>query len=138
MRIAHGDDEQNASQDSYLNNLLLSIVGLLVSVSLVNTLALATLQRRAELAMLRRVGATAGQLGAAAAWQAAGLTIIGVVIGVAALTATVTTVAEASAGSPVPSIPWPAVTVILGLVALLTGLAILAPTMGMLTKRRGA
>jgi len=130
--------EQSASQDSYINNLLLSIVGLLVSVALVNTLALATLQRRRELAVLKRVGATAGQLTGAAAWQAAGLTLIGVVLGIAALTATVTTVAEASAGSPVPFIPWPSAAVIVGLVTLLTGLAILAPTMRMISKHKGA
>jgi uncharacterized membrane protein len=37
-----------------------------------------------------------------------------------------------------PSIPWPSVTVILGLVTLLTGLAILAPTIRMITKHKGA
>jgi putative ABC transport system permease protein len=136
--VVNAQYEQNTSQDSYINNLLLSIIGLLVSVALVNTLALATLQRRKELAVLRRVGATASQLAAAAAWQAAGLTLIGVVLGIAALTATVTTVAEASTGSPMPSIPWPSVTVILGLVTLLTGLAILAPTIRMITKHKGA
>jgi putative ABC transport system permease protein len=97
-------------------------------VALVNTLVLATLQRRQELAVLRRIGATPVQLAAAATWQAAALTLIGVVLGIAALTATVTSVSEASAGSPVPYIPWPPVAVILGIVALLTGLAILAPT----------
>jgi putative ABC transport system permease protein len=136
--VVNAQYEQNTSQDSYINNLLLSIIGLLVSVALVNTLALATLQRRKELAVLRRVGATASQLAAAAAWQAAGLTLIGVVLGIGALTATVTTVAEASTGSPMPSIPWPSVTVILGLVTLLTGLAILAPTIRMITKHKGA
>jgi hypothetical protein len=88
--------------------------------------------------VLKRVGATAGQLAGAAAWQAAGLTLIGVVLGIAALTATVTTVAEASAGSPVPFIPWPSAGVIVGLVTLLTGLAILAPTMRMISKHKGA
>jgi putative ABC transport system permease protein len=107
-------------------------------VALVNTLALATLQRRKELAVLKRVGATVGQLAAAAAWQAAGLTIIGVVLGIAALSATVTTVAEASTGSPVPFIPWPSAGVIVALVMLLTGLAILAPTITMISKHRGA
>jgi putative ABC transport system permease protein len=136
--VINAQYEQSVAQDSYINTLLLSIIGLLVSVALVNTLVLATLQRRAELAVLRRVGATAGQLAAAAAWQAAALTLIGVVLGIAALTATATTVSEASGGSPVPSIPWPTVTVILGLVTLLTGLAILAPTMRMIAKRRGA
>jgi putative ABC transport system permease protein len=126
--VVNAQYEQSASQDNYINNLLLSIIGLLVSVALVNTLVVATLERRRELVMLRRVGATAGQLTAAAAWQAAGLTLIGVVLGIAALAATVTTVSWATTGSPVPYIPWPSVTVILGIVTLLTVLAILAPT----------
>jgi putative ABC transport system permease protein len=126
--VANAQYQQGAAEDTYIDNLLLSIIGLLVSVALVNTLVVATVQRRHELALLRRVGATAGQLAAAAAWQAAGLLIIGVIIGVAALTATVTTASAAVTGSPVPFVPWPSVAVILGVIALLTGLAVLLPT----------
>jgi putative ABC transport system permease protein len=129
--VVNAQYEQSSSQDSYIDNLLLSIIGALASVALVNTLVLATLQRRKELAVLGRIGATPLQLAAAAAWQAAELTLIGVILGIAALTATVTTVSEASVGSPVPYIPWPSVTVILGIITLLTGLAILAPTIRM-------
>jgi uncharacterized membrane protein YhaH (DUF805 family) len=64
--------------------------------------------------------------------------LIGVVLGVAALTATVTTVARASTGSPVPAVPWPAVAVLLGLVTLLAGLAVLLPTTGMTLQRKPA
>jgi putative ABC transport system permease protein len=134
--VANAQYEQSSSQDFYIDNLLLSIIGALASVALVNTLALATLQRRNELAVLRRIGATPLQLAAAAAWQAAGLTLIGVVLGIAALTATVTTVSKASTGSPVPYIPWPSVTVILGIITLLTGLAILTPTTRMAVQHK--
>jgi putative ABC transport system permease protein len=126
--VVNAEYEQGAAEDSYIDNLLLSVIGLLVSVALVNTLVVATVQRRHELALLRRVGATAGQLAAAAAWQAAGLTLIGVILGIAALTPAVTTAAEAATGSAVPYVPWQAMTVILGVVTLLTGLAVLLPT----------
>jgi putative ABC transport system permease protein len=124
--------EQN-SQDSYIDDLLLSIVGLLVSVALVNTLAVATVARRKELGVLRRVGATTGQLVAAAACQAAGLILIGLVLGIAGQIATVTTVSEAVTGS-LPYIPWLTVIAGVGLVGAVTGLAMLAPTLRMVTQ----
>ena len=134
--VVNAQYEQSTSRDSYIDNLLLAIIGLLVSVALVNTLVMTTVQRRKELAVLRRVGATARQLAAAAAWQAAGLTLIGVVLGIAALTATVSTVSKASTGSPIPYVPWPSAAVILGIITLLAGLAILAPTAGMVMRRK--
>jgi putative ABC transport system permease protein len=134
--VANAQYEQDASQDSYVNDLLLSVVGLLVSVALVNTLVVVTLQRRKELAVLRRVGATTRQLLTAATCQAGGLILIGVLLGIVAQIATVTTVSKAISGSPAPDIPWPSVTIILGLVALLTALAVLAPTARMVLQRK--
>jgi putative ABC transport system permease protein len=126
--IANAQYQQSTSQDSYVDNLLLSLIGLLVGVPLVNTLVVATLRHREELAMLRRTGATTRQLLAGATCQAAAVSIIGVVLGIAAQFATVAAVSAVITGSPVPSIPWPSVTVILALVTLLTGLSILVPT----------
>jgi putative ABC transport system permease protein len=136
--VANAQYERSTSQDSYVNNLLLSVFGLLISVALVNTLAVATLQRRKELAVLRRVGATARQLVAAAAWQAGGLIIIGAVLGIATQSPTVITVTRATTGSLMPDIPWQSVIIILGLVTLLTGLAILGPTARMVMRRKDA
>jgi putative ABC transport system permease protein len=136
--VANAQYQQSASQDSYVDNLLLSLIGLLVGVALVNTLVVATLRHREELGMLRRIGATTRQLLATMTCQAAAVTLIGVVLGIAAQLATVTAVAAMVTGSPVPTIPWPSVTVILGLVVLLTGLAILTPTMRMITRHEDA
>jgi putative ABC transport system permease protein len=134
--VANAQYEQSASQDSYINNLLLAVVGLLVSVALVNMLVVVTLQRRKELAVLRRIGATTRQLVAAATWQAGGLTLIGAFLGIVAQISTVATVSEALTGSPVPDVPWPSMAAILGLVTLLTGLAIIAPTTRMVTQHK--
>ena len=134
--VANAQYEQDASQDSYVNDLLLSVVGLLVSVALVNTLVVVTLQRRKELAVLRRVGATTPQLLTAATCQAGGLILIGVLLGIVAQIATVTTVSKAISGSPAPDIPWPSVTFVLGIVALLAALAVLAPTARMVLQRK--
>jgi putative ABC transport system permease protein len=126
--VANAQYLQSTSQDSYVDNLLLSLIGLLVGVALVNTLVVATLRHRDELEMLTRVGATTRQLLATMTCQAAAVTLIGIVLGIAAQLATVTAVSTMLTGSPVPSIPWSSVIVILGVVALLTALSILAPT----------
>lgn len=94
---------------------------------------MATLQGRHELALLRRVGATTGQLLAMTVWEAAEVTVVGVLLGAGAAAAATAAVAKALTGSPMPSIPWAAVAVIGGLVVALTAVAVLAPTVRMLT-----
>ena len=82
--VINAQYEQETSDDSSVNNLLLAIIGLLASVALVNTLVVVTLQRREELAVLRRVGATVRQLVATGTCQAIGLILIGVALGIIA------------------------------------------------------
>lgn len=97
-----------------------------------NTLVVATLQSREELALLRRVGATAGQLLAMTTWQAAEITLVGVLLGAGAAAVAVVAVTKALTGSWLPYLSWAPAAVILGPVVLLTGLAMLAPTTRML------
>jgi putative ABC transport system permease protein len=130
--VANAQDELLTSQTSYLNDLLLALIGLLAAVALVNTLVVATLQSREELALLRRVGATAGQLLAMTTWQAAEITLVGVLLGAGAAAVAVVAVTKALTGSWLPYLSWAPAAVILGPVVLLTGLAMLAPTTRML------
>ncbi len=133
--VANAQYELLNSQTSYANDLLLALVGLLAGVALVNILVVATLQGREELLLLRRVGATVRQLLAMTVLRAAGITIVGVVLGAAAQIAAVVAVSKALAGSSIPYIPVASAGVILGLVVLLVGTATLGPTLRLLARR---
>jgi putative ABC transport system permease protein len=134
--VASAQYEQSSGQDSYINNLLLSVIGLLVGVALANTLVVATRQRQNELAVLRRLGATTGQLLASLACQAGAVVLIGVALGAAAQAGPVTTVSRALTGSAGPYIPWPSVAVLLGLVTLVAAASMTLPVIGMTTQPR--
>jgi putative ABC transport system permease protein len=132
--IANAQDDLLNSQTSYADDLLLALIGLLAGVALVNTLVMATLQGRDELALLRRVGATVRQLLAVTAWEAAEVALVGVILGIGAAVITVIAVAKALTGSSVPYITGGPAAVVLGVVVGLTGLAVLAPTTRMLSQ----
>lgn len=126
--VANAEYDVLDSQTSYLNNLLLVLIGLLAAVALVNILVLATLQGGDELGLLRRVGATASQLIALAAWQTAIVAITGVVLGAAACAFAVCVIAKALTGSWMPFVGTGTTAVIISAVLTLTGLATLLPT----------
>lgn len=76
--------EQEARVDRVLQ-LALALVALAVVIAVVgvaNTLALVTLERRRELALLRAVGASAGQVRAVVRWEAVVVALVGSVTGV--------------------------------------------------------
>ncbi len=125
--VANAQDELTDTQTSYANDLLDALVGLLAAVALVNILVMAALEGRDEQVLLLRVGATVGQLIAKAAWEAASVTLVGVVLGAAAASAAVVGVSKALTGSWAPSIPAASVAVIVGTVVVLTSLATLLP-----------
>ena len=100
---------------------------MLASVTVVNTLLMTTLDRRQGLALLRRVGATAGQLLRVTAWQAALLAVTGILLGLAAGGITLTSMTRAIPGS-LPYIPVPAAVVVTGAVLALTLAGTMLPT----------
>lgn len=130
--VANAQDELLNSETSYANDLLLSLIGLLAGVALVNTLVMATLQGRDELVLLRRVGATVRQLLAMTAWEVVEVTLLGVLLGAGAAASAIVAISKALTGSWMPYITWEPVALILGIVVALTGLAVLAPTARML------
>ena len=83
-QLADAQDQQLQSQTDYLNNLILLSILLLAVVTVVNTLVMTTVDRRQALLLLRRVGATTGQLLRATAWQSALLAVTGIALGIAA------------------------------------------------------
>jgi putative ABC transport system permease protein len=115
---------QAAAQDGFANNLIL---GLVAAVALVNTLAVATVERRRALRLLGRVGASRGQVAAAFGWHALFVTVTGVVAGVAAGAVTLVAVTRAATGTWVPFIPLaPAAGLVLAVAALVAG-AVMIP-----------
>ncbi len=127
--VANAQDELVDTQTSDANDLLDALVGLLAAVALVNTLVMTTLEGRDELRLLLRVGATARQLVAKAAWEAAAVTLMGTVLGAGAASAAVVGVSEAMTGSLAPSLPAGSLAVIAGLVVALTSLSMILPTL---------
>jgi putative ABC transport system permease protein len=96
-------------------------------VALVNTLAVATVERRRALRLLGRVGASRGQIAAAFGWHALFVTVTGVVAGVAAGAVTLVAVTRAATGTWVPFIPLaPAAGLVLAVGALVAG-AVMIP-----------
>jgi putative ABC transport system permease protein len=120
--LVNTQDQELQSQNAYANDLILVAIAAMAAVTVVNTLVMAAVERRQALRLLRRVGATMGQLTGMTLWQTALLTVTGIVAGVAAAGVTLSTMTRAITGSW-PYVPLPAaVTVIVAVLALtLTG-----------------
>jgi putative ABC transport system permease protein len=116
-----------AGQDGFANNLILGLVATLAAVALVNTLVVATVERRRALRLLGRVGASRGQMAAAFGWHALFVTVTGVVAGAAAGAVTLVAVTKAATGSWVPFIGLaPAAGLVIAVAALVAG-AVMIP-----------
>jgi putative ABC transport system permease protein len=124
-QLVNAQDQRLEAQADYLNDLILASIVLLAAVTVVNTLVMTTVDRRPGLLLLRRVGATTGQLLGATAWQSALLAGTGIVLGLAAGGVTLVTMAKAITGS------WPYIPVAAGVAVTAAVLALtLAGTLG--------
>jgi putative ABC transport system permease protein len=119
------------AQNGFANNLILAVVAALAAVALVNTLVVATLERRRVLRLLGRVGATRGQAAAVFAWHALFVTVTGLIAGVAAGAVTLLAVTRAATGSWVPFVPFGPAAGLAGAVAVLTLAAVIIPFLAM-------
>jgi len=129
--VANAQSEQAAAQDGFANNMILGIIASLAAVALVNTLVMATVERRRVLRLLSRVGATRGQIAAVFGWQAVFVAVTGLVAGVAAGAVTLLAVTRAATGSWAPFIPFaPAAGLVLAVAALTAG-AVMIPCYAM-------
>jgi putative ABC transport system permease protein len=124
---ANAASEQAAAQNGFANNLILGLMAALAAVALVNTLAVATVERRRVLRLLGRVGATRGQVAAAFGWHVLFVTVTGVAAGVAAGAVTLAAVARAATGTWVPFIPLAPAAGLVVAVAALAGAAVMIP-----------
>ena len=85
--------------------MILGVIAVLTAVTMVNTLVISTLERRRQVRLLGRVGATTRQLAAGFGWQAGFITVVGVAAGAAVCRRHPRGLTRAVTGSPVPFIP---------------------------------
>jgi putative ABC transport system permease protein len=128
---ANAASARQAAQDGFANNLILAVVAMLAAIALVNTLVVATLERRQALRLLGRVGATRRQAAAVFGWQAVFVIVTGLAAGVAAGTVTLLAVTRAATGSLTPYIPLGPAAGLVAVVVALTAGAVMIPFVAM-------
>jgi putative ABC transport system permease protein len=125
--VANAQAARANSQNNFGSDLILGVIGTLTAVSLVNTLAVATLERRRALRLLGRSGATRGQVTAVFGWHAAFVILTGLAAGAAAGAVALLAVTRAATGSWTPYIPLAPATGLVLAVAALTVAAVMIP-----------
>jgi putative ABC transport system permease protein len=127
------DAEREANR--WLGPLFVAIIFAFTSIAVVNTLTMIALQRGRELALLRLVGGTPGQVRSMARWEAGLIVTIGLGLGLAIAAAALLPLSHALTGSLRPHVPAEQLAAILGVSALLALLALALPTRRVLRSR---
>jgi putative ABC transport system permease protein len=130
-QVVNAQYQRLTAQQDLVSDMILGVIVLLAAVTVVNTLVMATADRRQMLLLLRRVGATPRQLLSMTACQSAVATVVGIGLGTAAAATTLITVARAATGGG-PYIPLTPALVITGTVLVLTMAATIGPAAAML------
>jgi len=113
---------QNSAQNSFVDNLILGVIAVLAAVTMINTLAVATFERRRQVRLLSRAGATRTQLAGMFGWQALFVAVLGIAAGAAVCAGTLAAIDRAVTGSAAPYIPLaPAALITAAVAALATG-----------------
>jgi putative ABC transport system permease protein len=122
------DEDQQREIRLWINRVLAGLIFAFTAIAAVNTLAMISLSRGRELALLRLVGATPRQLARMAHWEAGLVVIIGIGLGAAIAGAALLPISQALTGSPMPDLDPGLLAGILGGTAVLGLVATLAPT----------
>jgi putative ABC transport system permease protein len=112
----------------WLGPLFVVLIFAFTSIAVINTLTMIALQRGRELALLRLVGGTRGQVRSMARWEAALIVTIGLGLGLTIAAAALLPLSHALTGSIRPYVPLGQLAAILGVSALLAVLALALPT----------
>jgi putative ABC transport system permease protein len=94
--------QQDAAQNGFGDDLILGVIAALAAVTMINTLAVATLERRRRVRLLSRAGATPGQIAGMFGWQALFVVVLGIAAGTAVCASTLVAVTRAATGSAAP------------------------------------
>jgi putative ABC transport system permease protein len=127
--------QQNFQQNDFANNLILGVISVLAAVAMLNTLVIATLERRRQVRLLARVGATGRQLAGIFRWQALFVTVTGIASGAVVCAGTLTALTRSVTGNPVPYIPAVPAGLIIAAVAALAMTAVMASFSAMSGRR---
>ena len=119
----------------WLGPLFVAIIFAFTSIAVVNTLVMIALRRGRELALLRLVGGTPGQVRSMARWEAGLIITIGLGLGLAIAATALLPLSHALTGSLRPYVPLDQFAAILGVSALLALLALALPTRRALRSR---
>jgi putative ABC transport system permease protein len=113
---------RSTGQNSYGDNVILGVIAALAAVTMINTLAVSTFERRRQMRLLGRIGATTRQLAGALCWQALFAVSTGIAAGAAVSAGTLIGLDRAVTGSAVPYIPAaPAALIVAAVTALAFG-----------------
>jgi putative ABC transport system permease protein len=129
--VTDADRETNR----WLGPLFVAIIFAFTSIAVVNTLTMIALRRGRELALLRLVGGTPGQVRSMARWEAGLIVTIGLGLGLAIAATALVPLSHALTGSIRPYVPPAQLAAILGVSALLALLALALPTRRALRSR---
>jgi putative ABC transport system permease protein len=130
-QVVNAQYQRLTAQQDLVSDMILGVIVLLAAVTVVNTLVMATADRRQVLLLLRRVGATPRQLLSMTACQSAVATVVGLGLGTAAAATTLIAVARAATGGG-PYVPLTPALLITGTVLALTMAATIAPAAAIL------
>ena len=125
--LASASDAERET-NRWLGPLFVVLIFAFSSIAVVNTLTMIALQRGRELALLRLVGGTRGQVRSMARWEAALIVVIGLGLGLAIAAAALLPLSHALTGTLRPTVPLDQLGAILGASALLAALALALPT----------
>ncbi|HST33303.1 MAG TPA: FtsX-like permease family protein [Solirubrobacteraceae bacterium] len=132
--LASASDAERET-NRWLGPLFVVLIFAFSSIAVVNTLTMIALQRGRELALLRLVGGTRGQVRSMARWEAALIIAIGLGLGLAIAAAALLPLSHALTGTLRPTVPLDQLGAILGVSALLAVLALALPTRRALRSR---
>jgi putative ABC transport system permease protein len=123
------------AQNRWSNGLVLGLVAALAAVTLVNTLAIDTFERRRSVRLLARTGATARQVTGMFGWHALLVTVTGIAAGALVAAGALIAIGKAETGTPVPYIPPTGAAAVVGSVAVLATATIMASLRAMPGRR---
>lgn len=121
-------NDANNELDHWLGLFFVAMTFAFTSIAVLNTLIMIALRRRRELALLRLVGATPGQVRSMARWEASLIIAIGLGIGLAIAATALLPLSHAFTGGFRPYAPAGWFAAILGVSALLALVALSVPT----------
>ncbi|MGH3171274.1 MAG: FtsX-like permease family protein, partial [Trebonia sp.] len=121
---------QMDAQNSFGDLLILGVIAVLAAVTMMNTLAVSVFERRRQVGLLARVGATRRQITWMFGWQALFVTVVGIAGGAAVCAGALIAITRSVTGTLAPYIPAGPATLLITTVAAIATATTLAALRG--------